>query len=143
MPDIRHDFPIAAPIARVFAGFAEPAGLDQWWTLSSEGRPAPGEIYRLDFGPGFDWRALVIRADPPRSLELRFTEADDDWIGSWVDVELEERDGNTWVRFAHRGWREPNEHYRISSFCWAMYLRILKRHLEHGETVPYQDRLSV
>ena len=41
------------------------------------------------------------------------------------------------------GWPTPHEHCRISSFCWAMYLRILKRHLEFGENVPYVQRLDV
>jgi len=27
--------------------------------------------------------------------------------------------------------------------CWAMYLRILGRHLEHGESVPFEKRLDV
>jgi hypothetical protein len=31
----------------------------------------------------------------------------------------------------------------ISTYCWAMYLRILKRWLEFGEQVPYEKRLSV
>ena len=35
------------------------------------------------------------------------------------------------------------EHYRISNCCWAMYLRILRRYLEYGETVSYEDRLDV
>jgi hypothetical protein len=47
------------------------------------------------------------------------------------------------VRFHHLGWPEANEHYRISCFCWAMYLRIMKRNLEYGETVPYERRLAV
>ncbi|MCH8956850.1 SRPBCC domain-containing protein, partial [candidate division KSB1 bacterium] len=38
---------------------------------------------------------------------------------------------------------EANEHYRVSCYCWAMYLRLLKRYVEHGETVPYEDRLDV
>jgi hypothetical protein len=44
--------------------------------------------------------------------------------------------------FAHRGWPEANDHYRTSSFCWAMYLRLMKRHLETGEQVPYAIRLD-
>ena len=35
------------------------------------------------------------------------------------------------------------EHFRISSYCWAMYLRVLKRGVEFGEAVPYKDRLNV
>ena len=36
-----------------------------------------------------------------------------------------------------------NDHYKISSYCWAMYLRILKRYVESGEEVPYENRLNV
>ena len=35
------------------------------------------------------------------------------------------------------------EFYRVSCNCWAMYLRILRRYLEHGEIVPYDVRLDV
>jgi hypothetical protein len=51
--------------------------------------------------------------------------------------------GKTAVNFYHTGWPQKNEHYKISSYCWAMYLRILKRHLEYGESVPYEKRLQV
>ncbi len=44
--------------------------------------------------------------------------------------------GSSRLRFAHRGWPEANDHYRTSSFFWAMYLRFMKRHLETGEQVP-------
>lgn len=36
-----------------------------------------------------------------------------------------------------------NDHFRTSSCCWAQYLRILRRFLEHGERVPYAERLDV
>jgi hypothetical protein len=28
-------------------------------------------------------------------------------------------------------------------YCWAIYLRVLRRWLEHGERVPYEQRLDV
>ena len=46
------------------------------------------------------------------------------------------------VRFYHTGWPTQNEHWRISCYCWAMYLRLLRRYLEKGETVPYEQRLD-
>ncbi len=49
----------------------------------------------------------------------------------------------TQVRFSHSGWADANDHYHTSCFCWAMYLRILKRYVEHGELVPYEKRLEV
>jgi hypothetical protein len=96
MTDILQDFPIAAPIADVFAAIAE----------------------------------------------LELTEAMPDWVHSRVGFVLEDRGHDTWVHFSHRGWSDANEHYRISSHCWALYLRILRRYLEHGERVPYAVRLS-
>lgn len=143
MPDILQDFPIAAPPHRVFQGVTDPALLDQWWTLRSAGQATIGSQYELDFGPEYQWAAVVTRCEPGRAFELRMTQSDDDWFGTTVGFELEPIATGTKVRFAHRGWREPNDHYRTTAHCWALYLRILRRHLEHGESVPYADRLAV
>jgi uncharacterized protein YndB with AHSA1/START domain len=141
--DILHDFPIAVPAARVFDSVSSPAGLDQWWTKTSRGEPRAGAGYELGFGAGFDWRASVTRYVAEREFELTMTSADADWNGTRVSFALEEKDGTTQVRFRHTGWPEANEHYRVSCYCWAMYLRILRRYLEHGEVVPYERRLDV
>ncbi len=36
-----------------------------------------------------------------------------------------------------------DDHSRISSYCRAMYLRVLKHWIERGERVPYGRRLEV
>jgi len=56
---------------------------------------------------------------------------------------LNDKENLTEVSFYHVGWKENNEHYKISCYCWAMYLRILKRYIEFGEEVAYEKRLSV
>ena len=143
MADIYHDFPIAAPAARVFEAIATPEGLDAWWTERASGRPELNAEYELYFGEGYDWRARVSRCRAPFEFELTLTRADAEWAGSRVGFTLSEANGRTQVRFHHLGWPDASEHYRISSFCWAMYLRILRRNIEYGETVAYTDRLSV
>jgi len=140
---ILHDFRIKAPPARVFEGVSAPAELDRWWTEQSSGDPSQGAEYSLGFGPGYAWQATVTRCDPAAAFELRLTRADADWLGSLVGFELEAVGKETQVRFHHLGWPAPNDHYRISCYCWAMYLRILKRYLEYGELVPYEKRLEV
>jgi uncharacterized protein YndB with AHSA1/START domain len=145
MPDILHQFWIAAPASRIFDAVATPPGLDAWWTRTSKGRPDVGEEYELWFGPEHDWRGVVSRCILGREFELTFTRADDDWRGTKVGFVLRERkDGSrrTDVHFHHTGWREANDHFRTSSFCWAMYLRLLKRHVELGEMVAYGKRLD-
>lgn len=142
MADIYHDFPIKAPPERVYDAVSTPRGLDAWWTKRSSGRAVEGEEFVLWFGPDHDWRARGSRASAPAEFELEIVKADQDWLGTRVGFGLEAQGDRTHVRFQHIGWPAPNEHWRISCFCWAMYLRILRRALEYGEAVPYEGRLD-
>jgi uncharacterized protein YndB with AHSA1/START domain len=143
MADIFLDFPIKASQDRVFQAVSTPDGLDRWWTKQSAGVAAEGAEFELGFGPEYDWRAKVTRCVADSEFELQMTRADADWIGTRVGFRLDSRAGLTQVRFYHTGWPSQNEHWRISCFCWPMYLRVLRRHLEHGEFVLYEDRLDV
>ena len=118
-------------------------GLDQWWSRTSRGTPGEGTEFTLDFGPGYEWKAVLRVYRPNEEAEWELTAADADWRGTRVGFHLEDRDGTTHLRFRHTGWRETDQHYRTSCYCWAMYLRVLRRYLEHGETVPYEHRLDV
>lgn len=142
MPDILHDFPIRAPAERVFDALASPQGLAAWWTDWSEGTPGPGARYRLAFGPGYDWVGVIRRYEPPHEIEWEVTEADADWRGTRVGFRLTPQGEATAVAFRHTGWPAANAHYRTSTFCWAMYLRLLRRFVELGEVVPYPARLD-
>ncbi|HKQ60486.1 MAG TPA: SRPBCC domain-containing protein [Candidatus Polarisedimenticolaceae bacterium] len=143
MADIFHDFPINAPAADVYRAVSTPAGLDAWWTVQSSGQAERGAEFELGFGVGFDWRAKVSRAIAPSEFELEMTRADADWIGTRVGFRLTDQAGTTQVSFYHVGWPEANAHWRTSCYCWAMYLRLLRRYVEHGERVPYEARLDV
>jgi uncharacterized protein YndB with AHSA1/START domain len=142
MPDIVHEFPIKAPLQQVFDAVSTPKGLDKWWTSISKGETVVGTEYELNFGPGYDWRGKVTACDPPFAFELEISRANTDWNGTRVGFRIASRDDLSWVHFEHTGWPDDNEHYRGSCYCWAMYLRIMKRHLEHGESVPYEKRLD-
>jgi uncharacterized protein YndB with AHSA1/START domain len=142
MADIFHDFPIEASTSEVFRKISTPQGLDGWWSKSAAGEPGEGAELKLGFGPGYDWRAIVSRWVPDTEIEYEMTVAADDWLGTRVGFRLEESAGLTKVSFRHTGWAESSKHFRTSSFCWAMYLRILKRWVERGEVVPYERRLE-
>ena len=143
MADILQDLPIKADAERVFDAISTPEGLDRWWTQYSAGTPVEGAEYELWFGHELGWRARVTSAVRPSRFELELIEADQDWLGTRVGFELEWKDGVTQLRFRHTGWPRANEHYRISCHCWAMYLRILRRHVEYNEVVPFEERLDV
>src|SRR4029079_3551298 len=143
MADILQDFPIKVPASRVFRAISDPAGLDQWWTISSAGEPRLGVEYKLFFGPEYEWKARVARCTPDKEFEFELTGADSEWLGTRVGFALAGKGHVTQVTCYPLGWPAESEHYRISCHCWAMYLRILRRYLEHGETVPYERRLDV
>jgi uncharacterized protein YndB with AHSA1/START domain len=143
MPHILYDFPINAPIEKVFSAISTAEGLNQWWTKRSSAEQKSNGIYELSFGHEYDWRGKVTKWNPNSDFEFEIFNADKDWNGTLVGFHLKGKDGITIVEFYHKNWPEENEHFRISSFCWAMYLRILKRYVEFGETVPYEKRLDV
>ncbi|MBZ5531729.1 MAG: SRPBCC domain-containing protein [Acidobacteriia bacterium] len=143
MADIFHDFPIKASPDKIFDAVTTPRGLDAWWTKRSAGEARDGAEFELWFGPQYDWRAKVTKCAPNSVFELQMTRADADWTGTRIGFHLQPRDGSTFVQFHHTGWPQPNQHWRISNYCWAMYLRILRRYLEHGELAPYEKRLDV
>ncbi len=143
MPDIFHYFQINTTIDKVFESISTPKGLDKWWTESSTGKPILDEIFQFHFSPDYNWTAIVSKLIINKEFELTMTNADEDWMNSKIGFRLMSKNEITEVQFYHIGWKEDNEHFRISNYCWAMYLRLLKRFLEFGELVPYSNRLSV
>ena len=140
MPDIFHTFRIYGPAARIFDAVSTPVGLDTWWTKTSALR---GVEYDLGFGPGHDWRGVITRSVPVTEFELEIATSDVDWNGTRVGFEIRPHEKFTEVLFHHTGWPHDNDHYRGSNYCWAMYLRLMKRYVEHGEVAPFEKRLDV
>ena len=143
MADIFHNFTVNALPEKVFEAISTSNGLDNWWTKSSESEPGPGGKYSLYFGAGYNWTAVVTKYVESKTFELQLQQADADWTGTKVGFHLIPKKDMTEVQFYHTGWPQVNEHYKISSYCWAMYLRLLKRYIELGEQVEYEKRLHV
>ena len=140
MADILFKYPITAPASAVFDAIVTPKGLDSWWTLSSKGEPSEGSEYQFYFAPEYDWRGVLSEVQPGKRVVWTFTDAEPDWTGTQLCFDLAEKDGRTWVEFNHRNWDGTIDHFRHSSYCWAMYLRHLKRFVEEGIVVPYSER---
>lgn len=141
--DIIHEFEINASLEMVFTTISTPEGLDKWWTKEASGKPGLNETYQLGFGPGYNWAGTVTAYSPNQEFELTISHSESDWNGTKVHFLIREINDKVRVQFAHKGWPESNEHYRISCYCWAMYLRVMRRHLEHNEFVAYENRLDV
>jgi uncharacterized protein YndB with AHSA1/START domain len=148
--DIELQLPIASDVATIFAAMTTPAGLNTWWTLGCDGTPSLGAWYTLDFGPAHHWAGVVSRCEAPHAFEWTIGKSDNDWRGTRVGFVLHPMShggahGATQgvrVEFYHRGWAASNAHFRGSAYCWATYLRLLKRWVERGEQVAYAERDS-
>jgi len=64
----------------------------------------------------------------------------EDWIGSrvaWCSRPLRTAPRSVYIADGRKRATFPD-----LSYCWAMYLRVMKRNLEFGEVVPHDDRLT-
>lgn len=141
MSHILHDLHIKSAPEKVFGAITRPADVDRWWSLKCSGDPVMGGEYRLFFGEPWDWRARVSRFEQDKVFEWTMTTASDDWVGTRVGFVLSPEGDGTKVRFYHAGWAEETEHFRISSYCWAMLLRLLKVYVETGAVMPHAERV--
>lgn len=142
MPDILQDFFVNASPESVFASMATCEGLNAWWTKTCTGAIGPGEEFVLGFGPDYVWTAKVVLFHANRELEIEFIFADIDWTGTRIVFLIDAETNGSRVSFRHSGWKAANEHFRVSNHCLALYLRLMRRYAEHGEVVPYEERLA-
>jgi len=131
MNGIYHDLVINCSIEELYATISTPKGLNIWWTKSSEGEAAMGNTYRFYFAPEYDWYGEVIGLSETH-ISYRMTQADEDWTGTEISFRIiSENEGKQLMRFEHIKWKEINDHFRTTSFCWASYLTTMKTYLEH------------
>lgn len=143
--NIEHELVIAAPIEQVFACFATARGLDAWWPATSTAEATLGGRYTFGFDEVHQWTGIARVFEAPNAIEFEMTETEPmaDWLGTRVGAQLTAEGPHTRLHFYHRGWEGATQHERISSFCWAMYLRHLARYCMTGEVVPYDRRLDL
>lgn len=140
MPDIHFSLPIQRDRETVYDTLVTADGLNEWWTQDANGAPRLGAQYQFGFGPDQTWHGTVTVCEPGRAFEWTMEHTDVDWDGTRVGFRLKTGVTGTVVDFYHCDWPRINDHFRGSAYCWAMYLRVLRRFLEQGERVPYAQR---
>ena len=143
MPDILHNLTIQSSAENVYYAITAPKGLDEWWPKLSSGHPEFGAEYQLCFSNDYDWSAIVLENDENTRFALEVTVVDKDWTGTKIKFFLTHTGYSTDLSFIHTGWKETNDHFRVSSNCWAKYLRLLKKFIEEEVVVPYDERKNI
>ena len=137
---IYHNLLIEASPEKVFEAISSPEHLINWWPLTCKGMPELGSTYNLHFGPEYDWYGEVIEYKFPQSFHIKMTKSDKDWEPTSFGFYLEPKNRAVYLRFQHAGWPQSNDHFKHSSFCWALLLNGLKDYVEKGRIIPFEER---
>jgi len=97
-------------------------------------------VFNFYFTEQYDWDAKLIDVQENLRCVWKMTKADDDWLNTQFGFQLSEKEGITTVEFHHTGWLDSNEHFKRSSYCWAMYLHLLKSYIETGKITTFDKR---
>ena len=76
---------------------------------------------------------------PNKAVHWVCEDGDKQWVDTKVSFSLEEKDGKTALRFAHRDWKEATDFYETCNFHWGLFLQSLRLVCETGKGTPYQD----
>lgn len=143
MFSIHHDIIIKSTPEEIFNAVTTAEGLDSWWTKQSSGQPKMGEDYRFFFTKGYDWYAKVLMVTPNKQIMFKMIDADEDWMDTLLTFTIIKKENSCVLRFDHTEWRSINDHFRRTSYCWAIYMRGIKKYLEEGLITPYGRRTNV
>lgn len=137
---IHHDLMIKVPLDKVFEAISEPEHLINWWPKKCTGTAKENEVYNFFFTSEYDWYGKVTKLKKDSSFHIKMTKSDADWNATSFGFDLVQKENAVQVEFWHTGWLECNEHFRRSSFCWAMLLNGLKNYIEKGVVIPFNER---
>ena len=137
---IYHDLVIKSNAKEVFNAITTPKEPVKWWPLRCDGSPSLNAIYNFYFSEEYNWYGIVTSIENNKQFFIKMTSADTDWNNTTFGFELNENDNTTQVSFLHVNWPECNQHFKRSSFCWAMLLNGLKNYIEKGIVIPFEGR---
>ncbi len=138
--DIYHTLYIKAGRKEVFDAVSDPKELVKWWPEKCSGEQLLGEIYTYVFTEAYRWKMEVTRYEPGLAFSHAVVSADEDWAPTSFHYELSEHKGMTKLEFSHVNWASLNNHFKHSSWSWAVLLKGLKDYLEKAVVIPFEER---
>lgn len=141
MADIKHLVVIDGPVERVYRALTEQSGLARWWTTQTVAQPEVGSICEFRFGDRYHNRMRIVGLEPNERIEWECLKGDEEWVGTSFVFDLEPRDGQTILRFAHGGWRAVTDFFAHCNYHWGFYMRSLKSYCETGQGEPFSGDL--
>jgi len=139
MADILHKIEIKAPRAWVYEALSTQDGLAHWWTKDTKAEPTVGSTAQFTFNGKFVQKMRVDDLQSGKRVAWTCVAGAEEWNGTTITFDLSEENGETVLRFGHRGWREASDFLAHCSYRWAYFLRSLKLYLQEGEGTPHPN----
>jgi uncharacterized protein YndB with AHSA1/START domain len=135
MADIRHNLVIKVPPPKVYGAVTTQEGIESWWCKHTTAKPELGFVNIFVFGQD-RIEAEVTELIPGKKAAWTCLRSVEEWKGTTISFDLEEKNGNTLLRFTHGGWNTATDFFASCSYDWALFLKSLKSFCETGTGNP-------
>jgi uncharacterized protein YndB with AHSA1/START domain len=135
MTEIRHNVVIKATPEEVYKAVTTQDGLGSWWCKQTTAKPELGFVNIFAFGKIIN-EMKVTELIPNKRVEWQCFNSIEEWIGTNISFELEEKDGRTILRFSQAGWRAVTDTFADCNYNWALFMKSLKSLCETGTGEP-------
>ena len=137
MPDLKHQVPIDASPAKVYAAIATQNGMRGWWTADTKMDEKPGG--KAEFG--FDQRRMVFRMDikkldSGKQVVMQCHGDHPEWAGTTLTWTIEQADGKSILHLDHGGWKAVTDFCAGCNSMWGNLMFRLKHFAETGKANP-------
>lgn len=135
MADIRHNVVIKTAPGKVYDAVTTQEGIEGWWCKHTTAKAELDFVNVFVFGK-FRNEMRVTVLTPNRHVAWECIDSIEEWIGTTISFDLEEKTGNTLLRFTHGGWRSITDTFAGCNFDWALFMKSLKSFCETGAGTP-------
>jgi len=139
MKNIRHHYTIEGSADRIYKAITEEEGLQNWWTAGTTAKPEVGFVNTFRFGEEFFNKMKVTNLEENKRVEWECVDGPEDWIGTNVWFDLEQRPDDVIVRFGHDNWKNDDDFFAMCNFHWARYMNSIKSYCESGTGNPFRE----
>jgi len=135
MADIRHNVVIKATPEKVYQAVTTQEGLEAWWCKDTTAKPEAGFVNIFIFGKYYN-EMKVADLVPNKRASWECINSIEEWIGTGISFDLEEKNGNTLLRFTHGNWKAVTDIFAACNYDWASFMKSLKSYCETGTGQP-------
>ena len=140
MVAIKHYLLIKSPPGKVYQALTTRDGISNWWTEQTEIGKKVGDMNVFDFGNKYHNEMKITDLQLNKRVEWECIEGDKEWIGTTFIFDLEEKEGNTILRFTHGNWKEETDFFAFCNYNWGYYMKSLAKYSEEGEGTPFREK---